>query len=175
MAWPASVRETPDGIPPPEDKAATSDCVATRSALSAAVRSTGAEKGESGNGGCSSPPGAETNPSVPVVACSGTVRSIDCNASTRGAVIAVWLAAGARARDCANAKGEADPADAPPKERPGTEDGRPSVGMSSAPKGGWIGTPTAVTGAPGCAGADQGAGGDAGTAGVAAGAPPVSP
>ena len=47
--------------------------------------------------------------------------------------------------------------------------------MSGAPKGGWTGTTLAVTGAPGCAGADQGAGGDAGTAGVAAGAPPVSP
>ena len=66
----------------------------------------------------------------------GESRSADCRGSTRGAAIAVWLAAGASARDWANANGEADPAEAPPNERSGTEDGTPLVGMSGAPKGG---------------------------------------
>ena len=153
----------------------TSGCVAPRNAPSAAVRSTGAEKGESGNCDGPGPPGAGTNASGLVAPCKPTVRSAACSGSTRGAAIAVWLAAGASARDWGKAKGEADPAEAPPKERTGTEDGIPSVGTFTAPKGGWTGTVLAVTGVPGCAGADQGAGAEAGTANGAAGAPPVSP
>src|SRR5271170_5998598 len=79
------------------------------------------------------------------------------------------------ARDCANAKGEAEPAEAPPKERSGTEEGTPSAGMSGAPNGGWNGMSVAAIGAEGWVGADHGAGGEAGTAGEPAGAPPVMP
>jgi hypothetical protein len=40
------------------------------------------------------------------------------------------------ARDCAKAKGEAEPAEAPPNERSGSDEGAPFVGTSGAPKGG---------------------------------------
>ena len=76
----------------------------------------------------------------PVVFCRGADPVAVCSGSTRGAAIAVWVAAGAIARDWAKANGEAEPAEAPPNERNGTDDGIPLVGMSGAPKGGWTGT-----------------------------------
>ena len=72
----------------------------------------------------------------PVVSRRGTDPAAVCSGSTRGAAVAVWVAAGAIDRDWAKANGEADPAEAPPKERSGTDEGTPLVGLSGAPKGG---------------------------------------
>ena len=96
---------------------------------------------------------------------SGTLLSTACRGSTRGAAIAVWLTAGATARDWTKAKGEADSAEAP-NERYGNEDGTPSVGASGWANGGCAGMTLAG------AGADQGGGGDTGIAGEID-APPV--
>jgi hypothetical protein len=168
IIWRASVGERPERSPAPTEGAVTSGWLKTRKALSAALRSTGAENGESAKAAGSSEPSGDREESGSISPRSGTFPSTACRGSTRGAAIAVWLTAGATARDWTKAKGEAEPAEAP-NEGWGTEDGTPSVGTSGGATGGCAGMTLAVRGA------GQGVGGDTGTAGELIGAPPVKP
>ena len=136
------------GRPDAGGGAGTSGLEAKLSGPRAALRSIGSEKGERGKGADSSAPEEGTAPGLPA-SRKGTARSEERNRSMRGAASEVWLAAGASARDWANANGEAEPADAPPNERYGTEEGTPLVGMSGEPKGGGTGTAPANAGAEG--------------------------